>query len=686
MKLPHLSRKARIILAGVVAAAFVFVTFRSLYAVVLSHGLGAAEYASAVWGALILASFTGWGSALNTLLFPNRRADLGLRCAWGWGATVAVGGLFCATSHAKRGNLFGLTTTGLSFLCLEVIFACVRWAQGSGVRRRRVRLLVADAPFFTGAAAIFVLGVVRSFGAILNNSFNPNDDNLAYFQFAREILERGTLTQPFSLRRVSAYSGKSLLDALQLAIDVPETHLHLLDKGLATLTVLALILGQARSFRRSARSILLLAMLFVVTLPDTGINTTSMGTAAVFFLGLYRTMTWAPVAEGRGLRAALPVALLAAGACTLRQNYLVTIAALLCLAYAPAILRGLRFSPLRVERAALLDAAATAGILVALLVPWCALTFRWSGTFLFPVMKGHYNTAYSFFPARGPLEWCEYLWVNIADCVPIKAAPLFLVAALSMKERTPRRPLAALVGASILGVAMLLFGYPAADKTDQSRYYFGFTFAAVLAIALAVASQAPRWMKAGRRSAEQAACVALVVAGLSMQIYEQRDHTGTVYKAFIAGLRASFAPWTRSSPDPVYQTLQKPVPQAAPIAVLVEKPSHFDHARNRIACLDMIGAVSPPPGIPLARGGDAVAAYLVGQGYRYLVVVSPDAAKSLYKRDVWVKHQKGSEPVWQESAHFYLEAFDAFDDLRRTRVHLAEAGDMVTLDLAAQAP
>jgi hypothetical protein len=180
--------------------------------------------------------------------------------------------------------------------------------------------------------------------------------------------------------------------------------------------------------------------------------------------------------------------------------------------------------------------------------------------------------------------------------------------------------------------------------------------------------------------------VPLVVVALSVQLYEDREASAGVYKGVIERITHVLPAWAVPVPDPTFQKLQEAVPAGAPIASLVDNPSRFDHHRNRIACLDMIGAISPRPGIPLAQGGDAVADYLVGLGYRYVVVIAPDKAASLYRRDIWQKQQKNSDPVWMKSAHFYLEAFDDFDDLKKTRVHLAEAGNMVTLDLATRQP
>ena len=68
----------------------------------------------------------------------------------------------------------------------------------------------------------------------------------------------------------------------------------------------------------------------------------------------------------------------------------------------------------------------------------------------------------------------------------------------------------------------------------------------------------------------------------------------------------------------------------------------------------------------------------MAQGYRYLVFVHPDAAASLYRRDVWQRLQvdKGTLDIWRRSARFYLKAFDVCDELRATRLHVADTTTM----------
>jgi len=61
--------------------------------------------------------------------------------------------------------------------------------------------------------------------------------------------------------------------------------------------------------------------------------------------------------------------------------------------------------------------------------------------------------------------------------------------------------------------------------------------------------------------------------------------------------------------------------------------------------------------------------------------VHPDVANWLYRRDTWERNQRGTQPLWQRSARFYLRAFDVFDQLRTTRAHVADVGPMTALDL-----
>lgn len=673
-------------LAGALVLATVAVLAgRAFYQVTIAHEAPTVFHASALWGVLVLAGFAGWGTALSYALFPRERTDWGLRCAWGWAIAVAVGGLLCALGLAVAAVLRAFVEVGLLLFFAGLVRDYMVWRR-TPIRHwaRAIRL---DAPFLVGLGAIFVLGAALYLGSIVDHAFNGNDDDICYFGFAREILQRGTLTQPFSLRRMSSYGGKSLLDAIQLAIDVPDEHLHLIDNGMGALTVMALLVGHVRSSRWTSRALVLLAGLLVVCLPNTRINSATHMVGAVFFLGLYRTLSWRGVMQRQGLRPAIPVALLAAGACTLRQSFLPPIGALLAIAYGAELVRSSSLRPLRVGRSALVDAGATAGMLVVFLLPWWFMSERWVGTFLFPITRGNFNPAYSFFEQLKTSPQLHYLWANICYCLPVKAVPLFLAAALTLRDRAPRKPLVALCVAAFIGFLMLIHSYPEADAPNLGRYYFGFTFAGLLAIVLATADLASRLGRRAHHHRELTA-VPLVIVALALQLYEERGGTFKLFDDVLNQLEVfnKDEPWVPSHQDRAYQTLQDAVPAGAPIASLVDSLSHFDHARNRIASLDMVGAVAPDGPLPLAAGGEALAAYLVAHGYRYVVFVHPTTAHGLYRRDVWERNQRDSLDVWKWTAHFYLEMFNAIDQLLASRVHLADAAGMTTLDLATKSP
>jgi hypothetical protein len=651
--------------------------------VAIQHRAASAFAASATWGLLLLASFAGWGSALNAVLFPRDRVDWGLRGAWGWGVVVALGSLLCVFGVATRGVLIGIVGLGLLALAVDLVRGYLAWSRRSVLRWARAAW--AEVPFAIGVAAVSALAAVTYLASIVNDDWNRNDDKLAYFAFAREIVDRGTLSQPFSLRRISAYGAKSLLDAFQLAIPVPDTHLHLMDSGIALLAVMALLVGYLRTSPRTSRAIVLLLLLLTVTMPDIRYNTATTMTGVVFFLGLYRTLSWRPVYEGPATRSAIPVALLAAGACALRQNYLAPVAVLLGLEYGAPIVRSIRLRPLGVERRTIARAAIAAAALVAFLTPWWALSFRWCGTFLFPLMKGNFDAGYPLFQPLKPFEELHYIWDNVCYCLPVKAVPLILVAALTgSMHPSRRRTVAHFAVAAFAGFAMLLRSDPDSDASNLGRYYFGFTFPALLAIALAVADAAGRTPRPGRGRAERATGLVLVVAAIALQLYGDREATMKQFDQSLTALEPEYekpSPWVPPEPDPIYAQLQDAIPAGERVVVMVDEPGRFDFRRNSIESLDIVGAVSPPPGIPLFGNAEDISSYLVSLGYRYAIVVHPDAASHLYRRDTWEKNASDGLPVWKRTAHHYLQAFNSFDKLRATRVHLADAGSMTALDL-----
>jgi hypothetical protein len=130
-----------------------------------------------------------------------------------------------------------------------------------------------------------------------------------------------------------------------------------------------------------------------------------------------------------------------------------------------------------------------------------------------------------------------------------------------------------------------------------------------------------------------------------------------------------------------YRKIQEAVPAGARMLVMVDKPQHFNFARNEIWNLDMPGASSPSPGIPMFQGPGPLRQYLENQGIRYLVFVDPAHSAFNYRRQVWRDHLLGPEEIRRIYAPYMLDTMDNLTLLAGEHPHLAEAGAMTVLDL-----
>jgi hypothetical protein len=75
-----------------------------------------------------------------------------------------------------------------------------------------------------------------------------------------------------------------------------------------------------------------------------------------------------------------------------------------------------------------------------------------------------------------------------------------------------------------------------------------------------------------------------------------------------------------------YRLAQAHVPPRSTILNLAELPILFDFSRNPIYGMDWPGMASPPPGLPLGKGGAALLEYLRSQAIDYLICDEFDAA------------------------------------------------------------
>ena len=190
MNLLRTERGARALsVAGIVSVIglFVFATEPGIHKAPL--------FETAAWGILVLLAFAGWGGALDTLLFRDRRADFGLRAIWGASAMCFVGGVLAAASlYARLAGLL-LVDVGLIAFCALLYreriaragTAVFAWRVG-----RRNGLLT------TLMVVLLVATSVHYLGGIADANTNPYDDDTAYLPMVRKLIDTGTLIEPFS--------------------------------------------------------------------------------------------------------------------------------------------------------------------------------------------------------------------------------------------------------------------------------------------------------------------------------------------------------------------------------------------------------------------------------------------------------------------------------------------------------
>jgi hypothetical protein len=629
----------------------------------------------ASWGAVLLASMVGWGSLVERLASPQRVADIGLRLVWGMAGLIAAGGALCLVSLATRPVLCALVLGGST---LWIIDAFRRSRVDDAVPKRRWTgwppgVIVA-------LTAVMALAATYYFAGASGSTLNINDDHAAYLVFPPKILATGTFLEPFSLRRVTALGGHSFLQTLVFAGAASPLQVSMLDLGISLFAVIALILGAPdERAPRATKMLWVLPVLVMVALPNLRANSASEVSGVAVFVGLYRTAAW----RGFGLRPrarATVLGLLAAAACTLRQSYFVPAAIFMIAYYLPVGIAGLRtFGPERRQKLAAVGIAAAAMILF--LVPWAVLSYRSHRTFLFPLMTGNYHPEYGGLTTASNLEdRLKFFWLNICYCSPIRSIPFFLFAGALIPSRKTGRALPALLIATVVGFIAVVYSLPLSDEKNIARYYFGFTVAAVVAVILASIAALPRRRDLPLR-AHHLIPLVFAAAAIVAHVQEMRDLLYKDYlhlEAVISNARAK--PSSLLPKDESYRALQNNVPQGARMLVMVDEPLWFDFHRNPIDIVDLPGAVSPAPGMPL-DDNEKLATYLHNRGYRYVAFVRPAASKSLYRRTHWTKMLTASEEIWRKSAPFYLNMFDRWDGLASSRAHLFDNGQLVALDL-----
>jgi hypothetical protein len=633
--------------------------------------------AAAVWGVLIIFAFIGWGGEIERRLFATRTTDAGLRGAWGMAFALFLTGVLALFSLSSKPVILAFVAAGI----VLGVFDAVRRAR----HNRPFAGLVArwGGGIFIALVAVAVAAALLQYlDSICDIRFNIADDYIAYFPFAKQIVQRGTLFDPFNTRLAMAFGGQSFLHAIVLA-GAPSFRLHLLDQGICMLMAVLLVIGGRKKDEPAWPTVL--ALLVLVTLPHVKINTHSQFSGVVLFYGLYRTVLLMDERSGtRRTATAAIISLVAVAACTLRANFLAAAIPMVGLSYAHAIWKA---GPDRKDRIREMTVAAALGLLF--LAPWMILAFRSAGTPLYPLIRGHFNDAFPMLqrPTNFRQELADLRGTLVQNTF-LPALPLFVLAGVLLPDSRSRTPLRALLLSAAVGWVALIAAL-ASDIPSFLRYVYGFVVALALAVIARCAAPTDSMSETQRARVRLGKAAAII--GAITQLFMTAEHSiqlhGWMLDRVIARAGSRLQRPERTPVGREHEALQSHVPPGERLLIMLDFPYMLDYSRNAIFNIDTAAAISPPPGFPYFQGSESVARYLRQVGIRYVAFVRPDQSVYLFSRKQWEKELRGTQPLWHAQAPIFLDMFSNFDQLAASYKVLYETpSGLVVLDLAQPHP
>jgi hypothetical protein len=579
---------------------------------------------------------------------------VGLELVWGFAVTLALGGWLCCLGIAVRPVLATLVGLGLCGLLLS---------------RRRPRspdgaawspLLVALA-VFCGGLLVLTYGI-----GLFDGLYQPDDDLTTYFLHARQIVETGTLQEPFSFRRMASYGGQSFLHAL-LLVFAPITRLNLVDRGVARVAVGIALLAAALDGRRRSLAAALVVGYVVGAHEDMAFNTSSVFTGALAFVGLWLTLETCRQRPERPVANGVLSGLAIAATLPLRLTYVLPCGLIVLFEHASRF-RGAR-DPRQLKELGV--AAACTALAVG---GWALLQLQATGTPLYPLLRGFANPEWDGFAMARSLSDLAGATGKFLAAPQLQLwAGLCCLALLLPRRSRDEASLRALAGGALLALGAHFALLALVSPGDMLRYTLGFMLPPALIASMraaAVLGQPPRASDFRERGPWIAAAIVLTLlwclpptAQLLVRWQKLQAERWEIEREPDWGLAAH-----------QITQLQNAAPAGAKLLVMLETPFLLDLRRNDVAALDLPGGVSPPPGLDRIQSPAGVAAYLVDHGYGWLAAVRPERSGGLYSAKRWNLHASGVRMSWHATESDVIP----YQVMGRTIVRFFRTLDVIT--------
>lgn len=609
-----------------------------------------------IWSVVILLSFWGYGEALRRVLARKEFDDLGwgLTCAWGMAVVLVIGGALMALHLAVASTLTVVVLFG-ALLCayygtrkLTFDTASRQRADKAGRKRNKeteIEPRRALWPWGLFSLVVYLLAALAFASSIAwPYHVDPNDDLVCYVMLPEKILATGSLIEPFSFQRAGTFGGQSLLQALVMIVG-DETNGHVPDRGIAMLILFGILTGLTRSFRGQHALVAFLLLLAYWFVPVPRISTHGAmtgGCLVIAFLETFRRVSSVPQPQ-RSVSALAPLAILMAGACSIRPTFTVVLGAIF-LGYGARAL--LQWSD-QGKRSDLFTVVKVGFGGTILLLPFMTVLYASNGTPIIPPFSGFVSTAY-----QGMYAFPE-AFKNIETLAGFLKTPevvgLIIMLLIPFIARGPsnRRWI---IGCVSIAALFLLYRFGALVFLDLYRFVYPIIMpVAFYYLIMALQADALVPIPKNQKGTARAVPLAVAFSVLFLLFFNARQgYAELVAQGFSTVQQAQ----TKSSfLDPrlkdCYEEVQSAVPAGQPIMTMVDASYWLDYTRNPMVSINIVGGSSPPPGLPIGKGADALRDYLKRQGYRYFIAVDFNNAVLLYTRRLWTV---ATRPEW-----FYRE-------------------------------
>lgn len=625
------------------------------------------------WSLVVLAALFGLGGVIRRMVHVH--LGLGEQLVAGTVVWIGVGGMLMLAGVASRGPLLGLATIGAAIGALEIL-------TRSRERETPVDNKLAIVVLALGLATFLLINLLGTAGS----RANPHDDQVAYVGLVKRLLDVGDLEEPFSFRRLSAYGGQTLLQALA-ALRGDVMAIDLLDRGIYQIIGILVVLDLMH--RRQLHLGLRLGIVaFMLSLPEMHANSAALWTGFSCFVGAYAFAAREDLAPSRALGLVFAVC---GAACTLRQNYLIPAGLFAAFVLASHVAARARKAS---WRRAIADERRTIAIALgctaAVLVPYMIAAWKTFDTFLYPLLLGTANPTAPLRPTAGtPLDELAFLAQVTVNSEPIHIWWLLVPIMFMARDRRPNRPWIALLVAALAGFVVLVHSFTLSDSHTLWRYGFGYMTPLAVVFAIEAAARLPAIPRDDDPPVRLHATVALVAwMALLVHFVEARNWPAVRFTAAQQNLEAAIVFGTVKYDPRVasLERIQATIPEGERIAVLIDDPYMLDFSRNSIAMLDLVGFVAPWPGIPSFTTPLHWRAYLRAQGIRYLIFAEIDESTWLYRRGGWVFRIFGDDELFRYVGAHIVDAIDTLHALARESTVLFHGAGYYAIDLGALAP